>query len=167
MQYSIVDGSKLFMRQLLLILILLLSTTCYSQDTSAFRPFIKSFERNFSISGADQRDSCLTTYTLLKIDIDSNYAVSSIVLSDNTPDWQSEALSSIEKKLDLKSLGTYAKKNGLKDISLFFPFIIRKQASIERFCSNSPLVSNLFFRFDGNTIKGNCLFADRIELIYY
>jgi len=155
------------MRHQLLILVLLLSTIGYGQDTSSFGPFIKSFERIFSIKDADQRDSCLTTYTLIKIDIDSNYAVSSIALSDNAPDWQSKALSTIEKKLDLKSLGTYAQKHGMKGVSLYFPFMIRRQGSVNRFCSNPPLISNLFFRFNGQSIKGNCLFEDRIELTYY
>lgn len=151
----------------LLILVLLFSTVTYSQDNSLLRPFIISFERNLSIDGADRRDSCLTTYTLLKIDIDSSYALSSIALSDNAPDWQRVALKSLEKKLDTKSLGMYAQKHGLKQISLFFPFLIRRQASVDRFCTNSPLISNLFFKFDGNYIKGDCLFADRIEIIYH
>jgi hypothetical protein len=155
------------MKQIFPVLLLFFSTSAYNQDSSLFRPFIRSVERNFIISYSPQQDSCLISYTLLRIDIDTNYSVSSVSLSDNAPGWQIESFNNVKRKFDTRSVEEYAKRNELKAASLFFPFIIRKEGKLSGLCPNCVLMSHRIFQFNGQNIKGASLFADRIEITYY
>lgn len=146
---------------------ILISNFIYSQNTELFRPFIKSVERNFLIKNSDKQDSCFFNYTLLRVDIDSNYAISSIEFADNAEEWQLDALNKVKGKFDTRSLEEFVKKNEIIGVKIFFPFIIRKDALICNSGLRYPILSNFFFRFKNEIISGNCLFEDPIEIIFY
>jgi hypothetical protein len=155
------------MKQQFLIFLIFFTTNIFGQDTSILSPFIRSVERNFAITEEGNQDSCFFNYTLLRLDLDSNYSVCSVSFADNAADWQVEALKNVKKRFNTKPLEEYARRKGIKGISFFFPFVTRKEGINCSLSSRYPLLNDLLFRFKSEKINGNCLFADSIGLTYY
>jgi len=125
----------------------------------------KSIGLNLNLSlSAIVHDSCFFSHTLLKLEIDKEFKVSSIIFSDNAEEWFINELNKYREKLNIKQMEKYAKEEGIRNTSIVIPFIIKSVI----FPCDKKVAYNLFsdsryFQFNGRNLQGNILFANPME----
>jgi hypothetical protein len=156
-----------------LIIIFLFGVSAHAQtskenETEIFSIISKSIGRDIALPWEILKDSCYQGLVFIKVDFNKNAKMEVIQISDNAPSWQREEFNkSLHRgKIDTVSLDKVAKKNGLKNCQIVFPFII---SSLKYPCNQIPQATGynyMLYEFGGKRLKGNVIFAREIEIGY-
>jgi len=114
------------------------------------------------------KDTCYCYTELLKVEIDKNSKVKSLIFSDSAPQW---LLDYMGKKISAlanryKRLDTLASKAKLRSCVLVFPVVIEPDnfpCGME--LKKTSLALN-YFQFGKKNLRGNIIFGDPIEIIW-
>jgi hypothetical protein len=157
----------------ILIIIFLLRGSALAQtgkenETEIFSIISKSIGRDIALPWEILKDSCYQGLVFIKVDFNKNAKMEVIQISDNAPSWQREEFnkSLYRGKIDTVSLDKVAKKNGLKNCQIIFPFII---SSLKYPCKQIQQTNRYnykLYEFGGKRLRGNIIFGREIEIGY-
>jgi hypothetical protein len=105
-----------------IIFVLSLSSEGKAQQPS-FPRFLKTVERYFD-RDVFPEDSCFSNATMLRVELNDDYKVQSILLADNAETWQKRSLEKIKYRLPIVEIEAYAKIHEIKNAAFHFPFFV-------------------------------------------
>ena len=110
------------------------------------------------------RDTCFHYTDLIKVEINKSSKVVSIQFSDSAPEWLKKDLdkSITRKYFNFKILDSLAIKDGLRNCTFVFPYIIESGDFPCGQAKKRRTLNSNFFKFDGKNLKGNILFGEEL-----
>jgi hypothetical protein len=145
-----------------IIFVLSLSSEGKAQQPS-FPRFLKTVERYFD-RDVFPEDSCFSNATMLRVELNDDYKVQSILLADNAETWQKRSLEKIKYRLPIVEIEAYAKIHEIKNAAFHFPFLIKKNGPS---CIGDTIAipfTPRLFSFNGKDSRG--FLMDKIEVIF-
>ncbi len=128
-----------------------------------------SLATHTSLMKGIRKDSCYHANMLLRIEINNKSRVTTIAISDNTEEWFKKEITKLKKKIDISTLDSLVRTEGLKNCFLVFPvFIAYSHSSChQRLSPANRTISKKYFQFDGRNLGGNIFFGDTIEYMLF
>jgi hypothetical protein len=134
--------------------------------------FQKKLERDICLymelpPESDAGDTCFHYTELLKVEINKSSKVISLEFSDSAPEWLKEDLNKQKqrKQVNYKKLDSLAFKDGLRNCTLVFPFIIESEDFPCGLAKKKRSLSSKYFQFGGKNLKGNIIFCEEIRYL--
>lgn len=89
-------------------------------------------------------------------------------MSDSAPDWLVKDIKkqNDDKQFDINKLDSLAKKEGLKNCILIFPFILESDDFPCNMEKKKRRYAENYFKFKGENLKGNIIFGEQIKAVF-
>jgi len=149
---------------------ILLFTSPVHSSGDSLTLFQKSLWRDLCLSiglppESNARDTCFHYSELMKVEINKFSKVVSLQFSDSAPEWVKNELDNAHKrkKISYMKLDSLALKEGLRDCTFVFPFIIESEDFPCGIAKKKRNLSSKYFKFNGRNLKGNIIFGEEVK----
>ncbi|RPD50959.1 hypothetical protein [Paracnuella aquatica] len=153
------------MKAKILILILLFGYTAAKSQVNyeTLKPFVRSFERGFSISNEWITDTCSSRIFMLKVSVKEGN-IEGFAFSDSAPAVFKYELKRIEKRLDIHPLLKMFKEKNYSSMDFVFPvFFITPDFPCKQ--GQAPKwIGDGYTEFNGRQLEGSIYLADPITI---